>query len=254
MQRIYFLLLSAILSIVCTPPIWASGTIAVANGNDAPAATDANVSKQVYQDTDPNGDNYLDRRHALVGANCMVNRLGSGLAKVLTGTNNLNNLVDKDLTNYVSTTTGVDAEVAREPSFAVKDLKKVYKKGTTAGFVISLDEESLLSLKAIGLPYKIVFYLNGKETERVTCNEKTGSLLNLKLLQVGGDEVTTEVTAVSEVSDFDEIALCTTSGLSAGVVVNTKIYYAFVGKNGKYYLSTVPNTTSPPCQNRVLTI
>ena len=169
----------------------------------------------------------------------MVNRLGSGLAKVLTGTNNLNNLVDKDLTNYVSTTTAVDAEVAMEPSFAVKDLKKVYKKGTTAGFVISLDNKSLLSLRAIGLPYKIVFYLNGKETERVTCNEKTGSLLNLKLLQVGGDSVTTEVTAVSKVSDFDEIALCSTGGLSAEVVVNTKIYYAFVGKNGKYYLSTV---------------
>ena len=169
----------------------------------------------------------------------MVNRLGSGLAKVLTGTKNLNNLVDKDLTNYVSTTTGVNAEVAMEPSFAVKDLKKVYKKGTTAGFVISLDNNSLLSLKAVGLPYKIVFYLNGKETERVTCNEKTGSLLNLKLVQVGSDSVTTEVTAVSKVSDFDEVALCTTGGLDAEVVVNTKIYYAFVGKNGKYYLSTV---------------
>lgn len=81
--------------------------------------------------------------------------------------------------------------------------------------------------------------MNGKETERVTCNEKTGSLLNLKLLQVGGDNVTTEVTAASKVSDFDEVALCTTGGLSADVVVNTKIYYAFVGKNGKYYLSTV---------------
>jgi len=61
----------------------------------------------------------------------------------------------------------------------------------------------------------------------------------LKLLQVGGDNVTTEVTAASKVSDFDEVALCTTGGLSADVVVNTKIYYAFVGKNGKYYLSTV---------------
>ena len=169
----------------------------------------------------------------------MVNRLGSGLAKVLTGTNNLNNLVDKDLTNYVSTTTGVNAEVAMEPSFAVKDLKKVYKKGTTAGFVISLDDESLLGLKLIGLPYQIVFYLNGKETERVTCNEKTGNLLKLNLLQVGGKSVTTEVTAASKVSDFDEVALCTTGGLSADVIVNTKIYYAFVGKNGKYYLSTV---------------
>jgi len=161
MQRIYFLLLSAILSIVCTPPIWASGTVTANNSNDASATTDAQVSKPVYQDTDPNNKStYLDRRHALVGANCMVNRLGSGLAKVLTGTNNLNNLVDKDLTNYVSTTTGVDAEVAMEPSFAVKDLKKVYKKGTTAGFVISLDEESLLSLKAIGLPYKSEFSIS----------------------------------------------------------------------------------------------
>lgn len=169
----------------------------------------------------------------------MVNRLGSGLAKVLTGTNNLNNLVDKDLTNYVSTSTAVDAEVAMEPSFAVKDLKKVYKKGTTAGFVISLDNNSLLGLRLIGLPYQIVFYLNGKEKERVTCNEKTGNLLKLQLLQVGGGSVTTEVTAASKVSDFDEVALCTTGGVSADVVVNTKIYYAFVGKNGKYYLSNV---------------
>ena len=169
----------------------------------------------------------------------MVNRLGSGLAKVLTGTNNLNNLVDKDLTNYVSTTTAVDAEVAMELSLSVRALKKKHTQGTTSGFVISLDNSSLLKLRAIGLPYQIVFYLNGKEKERVTCNEKTGNLLKLQLLQVGGGSVTTEVTAASKVSDFDEVALCTTGGLSADVVVNTKIYYAFVGKNGKYYLSNV---------------
>lgn len=238
MQRFYLILLSVILSLSTTPPSAAAGRVATIS-NKVTSATGASASEPVYQDSFPDQANYLDRRHALVGANCMVNRLGSGLAKVLTGSNNLNNLVDKDLTNYVSTTTGVNAEVAMEPSFAVKDLKKVYKKGTTAGFVISLDNNSLLSLKAVGLPYKIVFYLNGKETERVTCNEKTGSLLNLKLLQVGSDSVTTEVTAVSKVSDFDEVALCTTGGLSADVVVNTKIYYAFVGKNGKYYLSTV---------------
>lgn len=238
MQRFYLILLSVILSLSTTPPSAAAGRVATIS-NKVTSATGASASERVYQDSFPDQANYLDRRHALVGANCMVNRLGSGLAKVLTGSNNLNNLVDKDLTNYVSTTTGVNAEVAMEPSFAVKDLKKVYKKGTTAGFVISLDNNSLLSLKAVGLPYKIVFYLNGKETERVTCNEKTGSLLNLKLLQVGSDSVTTEVTAVSKVSDFDEVALCTTGGLSADVVVNTKIYYAFVGKNGKYYLSTV---------------
>lgn len=185
----------------------------------------------------PDQPYYLDRRHALVGANCMVNRLGSGLAKVLSGTKNLNNLVDKDLTNYVSTTTGVNAEVAMEPSFSVRDLKKKYKKGTTAGFVISLDNSSLLKLKAIGLPYQIVFYLNGNETERVFCHEKSGSLANLSVLNVGDKDLTTEVTATSQKSDFDEVALCTTGGLNAEVVVNTKIYYAFVGKNGKYYLS-----------------
>ena len=196
--------------------------------------------KPGYQDFDATATHYLDRQHALVGANCMVNRLGTGLVKVLSGSNNLENLVDKDLTNYVSTTTAVNAEVAMEPSFSVKDLKKKYKKGTTAGFIISLDNNALVSLKAVGLPYQIVFYLNGKETEREVCNEKSGSLLNLKLLQVGGESVTTEVTATSKKSDFDEIALCTTGGLSADVIVNTKIYYAFVGKNGKYFLSTVP--------------
>lgn len=193
--------------------------------------------KPGYQDFDATATHYLDRQHALVGANCMVNRLGTGLVKVLSGSNNLENLVDKDFTNYVSTTTAVNAEVAMEPSFSVKDLKKKYKKGTTAGFVISLDNNSLLSLKAIGLPYKIVFYLNGKETEREVCHEKSGSLLNLKLLQVGGKNLTTEVTATSKKSDFDEIALCTTGGLTVDVTVNTKVYYAFVGKNGKYYLS-----------------
>ena len=100
-----------------------------------------------------------------------------------------------------------------------------------------MDNNSLLSLKAIGLPYQIVFYLNGKETEREVCHEKSGSLLNLKLLQVGGKNLTTEVTATSKKSDFDEIALCTTGGLTVDVTVNTKVYYAFVGKNGKYYLS-----------------
>ena len=93
MQRFYLLFLSLALSLFCTPPTWASGKVANTSNNIAPI-TGASGSKRVYQDSFPDQPNYLDRRHALVGANCMVNRLGSGLAKVLTGSNNLNNLVD----------------------------------------------------------------------------------------------------------------------------------------------------------------
>lgn len=167
----------------------------------------------------------------------MVNRLGSSLAKVISGTNNLDYLVDKDLTNYVSTVSAVDASVALEPSFSIKDLKHTYAKGTTAGFVIGMSSNSLLNLNLIGLPYQIWFYKDGKRVDRVNCNEKSGSLLNLKLLKVSGDDITCEVTATTTKDDFDEIAICYAGGVKADVLSNSKIYYAFVGKNGRYFLS-----------------
>lgn len=237
MQRIYYLLFSAILGIMFAPPIWASG-LSDESGTTTTTTDVSATTTTLYQDTDATAPNYLDRRHALVGPHCMVNRLGGSLAKVITVSSGLENLVDTNLTNYVSTTSAVDASIAMEPSFSVKDMKHTYAKGTTAGFVISMTNTALLNLKAIGLPYQIWFYKNGQKVDTVHCEEKSASLLSLKLLQVGTSASTCEVTARTTKSDFDEIALCYTGGVKADVLSNSKIYYAFVGKNGKYYLDS----------------
>lgn len=166
----------------------------------------------------------------------MVNRLGGSVAKVISGSSNLDNLVDKDLTNYVSTSSAITVDLAVSPSFSIKDLKHTYAAKTTAGFVISFSR-TLLNLQLVGLPYQIVFYLNGKEQGRVKCTQSSGGLLNLNVLQISGDNITCELTAQAP-EQFNEIALCAVSGANVNVLKQTNIYYGFVGKNGKYYLDT----------------
>lgn len=138
------------------PPIWASGTIAANNSNDASTTTDAQVTNALWQDTNPNGANYLDRRHALVGAHCMVNRLNTTVA-VGQGTAHMEKIVDKDLTNGATFISGAKVESVTEPSYTIRDVKHTYKAGTTAGFVVTLDN-SVLKLTVVDLPMRIFFY------------------------------------------------------------------------------------------------
>ena len=91
MQRFYLILLSVILSLSTTPPSAAAGRVATIS-NKVILASGASASKPVYQDSFPDQTNYLDRRHALVGANCMVNRLNTTV-EVASGTAHLENLV-----------------------------------------------------------------------------------------------------------------------------------------------------------------
>ena len=233
MRRIHFLLLSAILSLVCTPPLWASGTVAADGSNDVSATTDAQVTKPVYQDTLSTGANYLDRRHALVGANCMVNRLNTTVS-VAGGTAHLENLVNKNLDDGVTFISGVNAQLVTEPSFTIRDVKHVYAKGTTAGFVVTLDN-SVLKLSAVDVPMKIFFYKDGNHVGTVSCEQKQGSLLQLKLASYGTN--TLEFTAQAP-ADFDEIGLGSAELIQADVVGAMTVKYAFVGKNGKYFIDS----------------
>lgn len=194
---------------------------------------DANVSKLVYQDTLSTGKNYLDRRHALVGANCMVNRLNTTVS-VVGGISHLEYLVDKNLDNGASFANGVKAEIGTEPTFTVRDVKHVYAKGTTAGFVVSIDN-SVLKAKVVDVPMKIFFYKDGKEIASVSCEQKQGSLLNLQLASYSNN--TLEFTAKAP-ADFDEIGLGSVQALKADVVGVMTVKYAFVGKNGKYFIDS----------------
>lgn len=215
------------------PPIWASGTIAGNNSNGASTTTDAQVTNTPWQDTNPKGANYLDRRHALVGAHCMVNRYLTTVS-VAGGTTGFENLVDKDLSNAVTFADGVKADLGVAPSITVRDVSRTYAKGTTAGFVVSVDGSSLLSLKVIELPMEIFFYKDGKLLGSKACTQKGGSALKLTVANLSSDE-RIEFTAQSD-WDFDEIGFASTGLLKADVAKAMKLYYAFVGKNGKYYL------------------
>lgn len=161
----------------------------------------------------------------------MVNRLNTTV-EVASGTAHLENLVDKDLTNGATFISGVKAQLITEPSYTIRDVKHVYAQGTTAGFVVTLDN-SVLNLKVVDVPMKIFFYKDGKSVGSVSCEQKQGSLLNLQLASYSKN--TLEFTATAP-NDFDEIGLGSAQLLKANVVGAMTVKYAFVGKNGKYFI------------------
>lgn len=163
----------------------------------------------------------------------MVNRLNTTVS-VAGGTAHLENLVNKNLDDGVTFISGVNAQLVTEPSFTIRDVKHVYAKGTTAGFVVTLDN-SVLKLSAVAVPMKIFFYKDGNHVGTVSCEQKQGSLLRLKLASYGTN--TLEFTAKAP-ADFDEIGLGSAQLLKADVVGAMTVKYAFVGKNGKYFIDS----------------
>lgn len=148
--------------------------------------------------------------------------------------------MDKDLTNSAKFINGVDARLISGltgatgyvPAFTIRDVKNVYKAGTTAGFVVNMDN-SVLKATAINAPMKIYFYKDGEYKGEASCDQKSGSLLNLQVATISNN--TLEFTAIAP-CDFDEVGLGSASLLDANVVGVMTMKYAFVGKNGKYYI------------------
>ena len=162
----------------------------------------------------------------------MVNRYLTTVS-VAGGTAGFENLVDNDLTNSITFADGVTLDVGVRPSITVRDVSRTYAKNTTAGFVVSIDA-SLLSAEVIELPMRIYFYKDGVLQGSKACTESGGSVLKLTVVNLCSSN-RIEFTAKSD-WDFDEIGFCSTGALDANVAEAMKVYYAFVGKNGKYYL------------------
>lgn len=191
----------------------------------------------MYQDTDPDGSNYLSRHRALVGSHCMVNRLSPTLAKVISVSTSYQNLVNTNLDDCVTMTNAAKVDVGVEPFITVRDMAHYYAAGTTAGFVVQVDAKKVLGLQLGGFPFKIFFYYKGELQESVSCQQKKGTVLALDLIHVSGDNATVELTAKST-KPFDEIGICAEGVATVDVLGSTSLYYAFVGKNGKYYLTS----------------
>lgn len=162
----------------------------------------------------------------------MVNRLNTTV-EVASGTAHLENLVDKDLTNGTTFISGVKAQIGVEPSYTIRDVKHVYAKGTTAGFVVTFN--NTLKLTALEAPMRIFFYKDGNPVGSVTVDQKKVALLSVELLKYSSN--TFEYTAKAP-ADFDEIGLGSTELLDAKVAGALTVRYAFVGKNGKYYIDS----------------
>lgn len=162
----------------------------------------------------------------------MVNRLNTTV-EVASGTAHLENLVDKDLTNGATFISGVKAQIGVEPSYTIRDVKHVYAEGTTAGFVVTFN--NTLKLTALEAPMRIFFYKDGNPVGSATVDQKKVALLSLELLKYSSN--TFEYTAKAP-ADFDEIGLGSTELLDAKVAGALTVRYAFVGKNGKYYIDS----------------
>lgn len=162
----------------------------------------------------------------------MVNRLNTTV-EVASGTAHLEYLVDKDLTNGTTFISGVKAQIGVEPSYTIRDVKHVYAKGTTAGFVVTFN--NTLKLTVLDAPMRIFFYKDGNPVGSVNVDQKKVALLSLKLADYSSN--TFEYTAKAP-ADFDEIGLGSTELLDAKVAGALTVRYAFVGKNGKYYIDS----------------
>lgn len=165
----------------------------------------------------------------------MVSRLPDGIS-VGSGSQNLSNLCDEDLSNcYVLPSTANVTLLAGSPIVGVKDMRHYFDKNTKAGFKISV-ESSALKLSLLENGYHIRFYRDGKILKDSPIEQPSYSVLDLSVGSIGLGSILDVVAKEQPTEDYDEIALVGQSGIKVDAVKGLKVYYAFVG-NGEYSLT-----------------
>ena len=182
----------------------------------------------------------------LVGVGRVVNQISKGTLNLISSTNNVGAVVDKDPTNVYSIAGVVNVDIDDKSVIAVRDIYRVYAKGQKAGFVIVPGESSLLSLETLSGSV-ISFCLGGEEIKKVTIPKESSSLLELDLLGTSGNGVTEQTLAVEAPCSFDEIRL-TFSGPAVNALSESGgIKYAFVGETKD--VPAIKGDSGYPCVN-----
>ena len=198
------------------------------------------IEKKVWQDSDPNKENYFNNRRALVGPGCTINSIGDGV-KVVSGTANLQNLCNDDLDDYATIPALANVTVGGNPIISVKDNQHCYAGGTEAGFVICAKSDASILALDLAKFYKIQFLKDGKAVGKLleisTGKSVTG--LGLSLLTIPGSDQVNKLYTATAPGNFDEIKLVQ-CGVDADVLSAINIKYAFVGKAREY---TITNNT-----------
>lgn len=195
------------------------------------------IEKKVWQDSDPNNENYFNNRRALVGPGCTINSIGDGV-QVVSGTANLQNLCNDDLDDYATIPALVGATVVANPIISVKDNQHYYAGGTEAGFVIcAKSDASILTLNLADF-YKIQFLKDGKTVGdlQTISTGKSVTGLGLSLLTIPGSGQVNKLYTAKAPGNFDEIKLVQ-CGVDAKVLSAINIKYAFVGKAREYTIT-----------------
>ena len=195
------------------------------------------IEKKVWQDSDPNTENYFNNRRALVGPGCMINSLFDGV-EVVSGTKDLQNLCNDDLDDYATIPALVGATVVASPIISVKDNQHYYAGGTEAGFVICAKSDASILALDLAKFYKIQFLKDGETVGDLqpisTGNSVTG--LGLSLLTIPGSDQVNKLYMATAPGNFDEIKLVQ-CGVDANVLSAINIKYAFVGKAREYTIT-----------------
>ena len=206
------------------------------------ATTDggSKIEKKIWQDNNPNGENYFNNRRALVGPGCTINSIGDGV-KVVSGTANLQNLCNDNLDDYATIPALADVTVLGSPIISVKDNQHYYAGGTEAGFVICAKSDASILTLDLAKCYKIQFLKDGEtvgDLQPISIG-KSVTGLGLSLLTIPGSDQVNKLYTATAPGNFDEIKLVQ-CGVDAQLGTAINIKYAFVGKAREY---TVTNNT-----------
>lgn len=193
--------------------------------------------KKVWQDSDPNKENYFNNRRALVGPGCMINSLSDGV-KLLSGTKDLQNICNDDLDDYATIPALADVTVVGNPIISVKDNQHYYAGGTEAGFVICATSDASILTLDLAKVYKIQFLKDGKAVDKLQeiSIGKSVTGLGLSLLTIPGSGQINKLYMAKAPGDFDEIKLVQ-CGVDAKLGTAINIRYAFVGKAREYTIT-----------------
>ena len=195
------------------------------------------IEKKVWQDSDPNKENYFKNRRALVGPGCMINSLFDGV-EVVSGTKDLQNLCNDDLDDYATIPALANVTVVGNPIISVKDNQHYYAGGTEAGFVICAKSDASILTLNLADYYKIQFLKDGVAVGKLQTisagNSVTG--LGLSLLTIPGSGQVNKLYTTKAPGNFDEIKLVQ-CGVEAKLGTAINIKYAFVGNAREYTIT-----------------
>ena len=195
------------------------------------------IEKKVWQDSDPNNENYFNNRRALVGPGCTINSIGDGV-EVVSGTVKLQNLCNDDLDDYATIPALANVTVVGNPIISVKDNQHYYAGGTEAGFVICAKSDASILALDLAKFYKIQFLKDGEtvgELQKISTG-KSVTGLGLSLLTIPGSDQVNKLYTATAPGNFDEIKLVQ-CGVDAKVLSAINIKYAFVGKAREYTIT-----------------